>query len=381
MDLALTPAQLAVQEKARALADEVADEAARLDREGRFPDAILRRFAAAGMFGLALPREFGGGGHDYLSYCLAQMELARACPTSALLVHLNHSLCGCALARFGSPEQQARFLPPVAGGEVLACFALTEPGAGSDPGGLKTVARRQGDHFLLSGVKNFVTAGDRASFGVVMALTAPEKGAKGISAFLVDLQNAGGLRRGAPDDKLSLRGAPSVTLEFSETPVPAEALLGAPEQGLKIALAVLDGARVGAASQAVGLGRAALSHALDHARRRQQFGQPLAQFQAIQWKLADMATDLEAAALLTLKAAWLRDQGRPYAAAAAMAKRFATDVALNAALEAVQIFGGYGLLAENPVERLLRDAKAGQIYEGTNEIMRLIIARELLAKP
>ncbi len=378
MNFALTTEQQAIQEKAKNLAQGMAGEAARLDREGRFPEALVHRLAQAGLCGLALPREYGGSGLDYVSYCLAQMELAQVCPTTALVVHLNHSLFGAALALFGTPEQKTRFLTPVARGETLGCFALTEPEAGSDPGGMKAVARREGDHYLLSGVKNFVTAGDRASYGVVMALTAPDKGPKGISAFLVDLTAARGLHRSPPDDKLSLRGATSVTLTFADTPVPADCLLGAPEQGLKIALAVLDGARVGAAAQAVGVGRAALAHALDYARRRQQFGQPLAQFQATQWKLADLATDLEAACLLTLKAAWLRDQGRPYAAAAAMAKRLATDTAMTAALEAVQIYGGYGLLTHHPVERLLRDAKAGQIYEGTNEIMRLIIARELL---
>jgi alkylation response protein AidB-like acyl-CoA dehydrogenase len=378
MNFHLSPEQQAVRETAQSLAAEAAAEAAHLDRQSRFPDPILRRFAAAGMFGLALPAEYGGRGLDYVSYCLAQMELAQACPTSALLLHLNHSLVGATLAHFGTPAQKERYLPQVAQGRTIACFALTEPEAGSDPGGLRTVARREGDHYLLSGTKNFVTAGDRATFGIIMALTAPEKGPKGISAFLVDLEATPGLTRGAPEAKMSLKGASSVTLEFTDAPVPVDSLLGAPEQGLKIALAALDGARVGAAAQAVGLGRAALQHALAYARRRHQFGQPLAQLQAIQWKLADMATEVEAAALLTLKAAWLRDQGRPYGTAAAMAKKYATDAALGASLEAVQIFGGYGLLEEHPVERLLRDAKAGQIYEGTNEIMRLIIARELL---
>jgi len=378
MDFSLTAAQQEVQTQAQILAAEMAGEADRLDREGLFPEPVFRRFAEAGMCGLALPREYGGGGLDYLSYCLAQMELAQASPAAALLVHLNHSLVGAALARFGAPAHQERYLPPLARGEILGAFALTEPLAGSDPGGMQTVARREGGTFYLRGTKNFVTAGDRAEVGLIFALTAPEKGAKGVSALVVELKGAPGLKISPPDDKVALPGAPSVTLEFQDTPVPAENLVGAPEEGLKIALAVLDGARVGAAAQAVGLGRAALNQALRHARRREQFGQPLARFQAIQFKLADMATELEAAALLTLKAAWLKDQGRPFSGAAAMAKRFATDAALNAALEAVQILGGYGLLTEQPVARLFRDAKAGQIYEGTNEIMRLIIARELL---
>ncbi len=378
MDFELSAEEQAIQTRARELAAQAAEEAARLERQGAFPAPVFSAWAAAGMCGLALPREYGGQGSGYVSYCLAQMELAQVSPSAALLVHLNHSLVGMALARFGAPAHKERFLPPLARGEALGFFALTEPGAGSDPGGMATVARRQGELYFLTGTKNFVTAGDRARFGIVFALTAPEKGAKGISALLVEPGATPGLTISPPEERISLRGAPSVTLRFQETPVPAENLLGAPEEGLKIALTVLDGARVGAAAQAVGLGRAALRHALNHARSRRQFGQPLAQFQAIQFKLADMATELEAAALLTLKAAWLRDQGRPFGAAAAMAKRLATDAAMQATVEAVQILGGYGLLTDHPVARLFEDAKAGQIYEGTNEIMRLIIARELL---
>jgi alkylation response protein AidB-like acyl-CoA dehydrogenase len=378
MDFTLTPAQQTVQENARNVAREIKERAAALDRSGQFPQEILARFAQEGFFGLALPTAFGGQGHDYVTYCLAQMELAQACPSSALLLHLNHTLFGQGLALFGTEAQKERFLPPVARGEVQACFALTEPGAGSDPGSLKTTAQPEGDFFILNGVKNFVSAGDRARFGLVAAMTAPALGAKGISVLLVDLDNAPGVQRGPVEDKVGLRGAPLNTIEFKGVRVPADRLVGQLNQGLKVALAILDGARVGAAAQAVGLGRAVLAHARDYAKERQQFGGPLANLQAIQFKLADMATDLEAAALLTLKAAWLRDQGRPYGAAAAMAKRLATDAAMAAAMEGVQILGGYGCLAAHPMERFFRDAKAGQIYEGTNEIMRVIIAREVL---
>ncbi len=377
MDFTLTPGQKTVQEKARQLAEEVKEKAARLDREGRFPEEILKSWAEAGFFGLSLPKEFSGGGCDYVTYCLAQMELAQVSPSAALIVHLNHSLFGLALAQFGTPEQKHQFLPPVARGEVFACFALTEPEAGSDPSHLKTIAVQVGQEWLLTGRKNFVTSGDRARYGIVAALTDPGQGPKGISAFIVDL-NALGVRRGPVEEKMSLAGAASTALEFHEVRLPAHGILGELNNGLKVFLATLDGARVGAAAQAVGLGRAVLSHAMDYARQRQQFGQPLTQFQNIQWKLADMATDLEAASLLTLKAAWLKDQRRPYSTAAAMAKKFATDTAMAAALEGVQILGGYGVLKDYPLERYFRDAKAGQIYEGTNEIMRLIIARELI---
>jgi|UniRef100_A0A7C5EMP1 alkylation response protein AidB-like acyl-CoA dehydrogenase len=378
MDFTLTPTQKTVQENARKVAAEVMERARALDREGAFPQEILGRWAQEGFFGLALPKAYGGGGHDYLTYCLAQMELSQACPASALLVHLNHSLFGLGLAQFGSEELKRQYLPPVARGEVLACFCLTEPEAGSDPGALKTTARRAGDGWVITGTKNFVTAGDRAKVGLVTAATDPSQGAKGLSMFLVDFATTSGVRRGPVEEKVGLRGAPLNTLEFSEAWIPPKHLVGELNQGLKQALAILDGARVGAAAQAVGLGRAVLRHTLTYARERRQFGQPLTNFQAIQWKLADMATDLEAAALLTLKAAWLKDQGRPYSTLAAMAKKFATDIAMAAATEGVQILGGYGCLSAYPLERYFRDAKAGQIYEGTNEIMRLVIAREVV---
>ena len=378
MDFTLTPAQKTVQENARKAAQAVKEQALDLDRRGEFPQAILSLWAREGLFGLALPAAYGGGGHDYLTYCLAQMELAQACPSSALLLHLNHSLFGQGLTLFGTEEQKSQYLPPVAQGEVLACFALTEPQAGSDPGNLKTTAHQEGETWVLNGVKNFVSAGDRARFGLIAVMTDPSLGPKGISIFLVDLETTSGVHRGPVEEKVGLRGASLNTLRFEGARLPAANLLGAPNQGLKVALAILDGARVGAAAQAVGLGKAVLAHARDYAKERQQFGQPLANLQAIQWKLADMAAALEAASLLTLKAAWLRDQGRPYSTPAAIAKSFATDAAMAAATDGVQILGGYGCLTAYPMERFFRDAKAGQIYEGTNEIMRLIIAREVL---
>ncbi len=378
MDFTLSAEQKAVQEKARRLAQEVKEDAARLDREGRFPQRILELWARQGMFGLALPRDYGGGGFDYVTYVLAQMELAQACPSSALVLHVNHSNFGLAVNRFGTEDQKRRFLPPVAQGEVFACFALTEPEAGSDPSRLKTSARPEGAGWLLSGHKNFVTSGNLARFALVAAVTQPNLGSKGISAFIIDLAQTPEVTWGPPEAKLGLRGAESVSLYFDAARLPADSLLGDLNQGLKVMLTALDGARVGSAAIAVGIGRAALAESLAYGRRREQFGQAIAQFQATQWKLADMACDLEAAALLTFKAAWLKDQNLPYSAAAAMAKKFATDTAMHAALEGVQILGGYGYLQDYPLERYFRDAKAGQIYEGTNEIMRLIIARELL---
>jgi alkylation response protein AidB-like acyl-CoA dehydrogenase len=378
MDFTLSPEQQAVQEKARHLAREVKELSARLDREAQFPGEILHLWAQEGMFGLALPREYGGQGLDYVAYVLAQMELAQACPASALILHVNHTLFGGAVAQFGTTAQKEAWLPPVARGEVFACFALTEPEAGSDPAGMKSAARREGEGWVLTGGKNFVTSGGEARFALVAAVTEPGRGAKGISALVVDLPATPEVTWGSREDKLGLRAAASVSLFFDEARLPATSLLGQVNQGLGVMLTALDGARVGSAAIAVGLGRAVLDEALAYARQRRQFGQAVADFQATQWKLADLATDLEAASLLTLKAAWLKDQNQPYRAAAAMAKKFATDAAMAVATEGVQIMGGYGYLTEYPMERYFRDAKAGQIYEGTNEIMRLIIARELM---
>lgn len=379
MNFNLTPEQEAVQKRARQAAQEMKVQAARLDREGRFPQEILEVWAKEGFFGLSLPSEYGGSGLDYVCYALAQMELAQACPSSAIMLHVNHSLFGMGLMKFGTDAQKRRYLPPAARGEVLTCFALTEPQAGSDPSRLQTAASREGDGWVLSGPKNFVTSGQTAHFALVAARTDPAGPPhKGISLFLVDLKNTPGIMLGPVEEKMGLVGAPSVSLRFNNAPIPPDAVLGETHNGLKLALALMDHARVGAAAMAVGIGRAALQEALTYARGREQFGQPLTQFQSIQFKLADLATDLEAAALLTLKAAWLKDQGRPFTSAAAMAKKFATDTAMAAAQEGLQILGGYGYLKDYPLERFFRDAKAGQIYEGTNEIMRLIIARDLL---
>ncbi|MFZ5448153.1 MAG: acyl-CoA dehydrogenase family protein [Thermodesulfobacteriota bacterium] len=378
MDFTLSPEQQAVQKKAQHLAREVKELSARLDREAQFPNEILHLWGQEGMFGLALQREYGGQGMDYVAYVLAQMELAQACPASALIVHVNHTLFGGTVAQFGTAAQKEAWLPEVAQGKALACFALTEPEAGSDPAGMKSVARPVKDGWMLTGGKNFVTSGGEARYVLLAAITEPGQGSKGISAFVVDIPATPEITWGSREEKLGLKAAASVPLFFDEARLPAGSLLGDLNKGLTVMLTALDAARVGSAAIAVGLGRGALAEALAYAKKRRQFGQAVADFQAIQWKLADMATDLEAASLLTLKAAWLKDRNRPYRAPAAMAKKFATDAAMAAATEGVQILGGYGYLTDFPMERYFRDAKAGQIYEGTNEIMRLIIARELL---
>ncbi len=379
MDFTLSTEQQGVQEKAQGLAREVKDLSARLDREATFPREILQLWAQEGMFGLALPREYGGQGLDYVAYVLAQMELAQACPASALILHVNHSLFGGTVAQFGTPAQKEAWLPPVARGEVYASFALTEPEAGSDPAGDEERGPAGAGRLGAQRGQKLRDVGERGPLRPGGGAHRPGAGRQGDQRLWGgNLPATPGVTRGSREEKLGLRGAVSVPLFFDQARLPEASLLGEANQGLKVMLAALDAARVGSAAIAVGLGRGALAEALAYAKKRQQFGQAVADFQAIQWKLADMATDLEAASLLTLKAAWLKDQKRPYGLAAAMAKRFATDAAMAAASEGVQILGGYGCLADYPLERYFRDAKAGQIYEGTNEIMRVIIARSLL---
>ncbi|RLA90206.1 MAG: acyl-CoA dehydrogenase [Deltaproteobacteria bacterium] len=379
MDFTLSASQQEIQARARQLAqDRIKPQAAALDRQARHPAEILTELGKLGFMGLSLPPDYGGGGQDFVSYVLAMIEIAQGCMSCALIMHLNHTLFGGTVTSFGTEAQKQRYLVPVAGGQKMACFALTEAEAGSDVSRVQCTAVRQGQDYILTGTKKFVTSGQVASFGLVAASTAPELGAKGISAFIVDLENAAGVTIGPLQDKLGLKATGTVDLTFDQLRIPAENLLGQENQGLKVMLRALDDGRIGTAAQAVGLGRAILTESLAYARQRQQFGQPIAQFQTIQWKLADIATEVEAAELLTIKAAWRKDQGLPYDTAAAMAKLFATDAAMRAALEGVQILGGYGYLGDYPLERHLRDAKGTQIYEGTNEIMRLIIARNLL---
>ncbi|MFP3868629.1 MAG: acyl-CoA dehydrogenase family protein [Desulfobacteraceae bacterium] len=379
MDFTLSTSQQQVLNTARQFAQEkIMPQAAELDRQGRHPAEILAGLGELGFMGLAIPEPYGGAGKDFVSCVLAVKEIAQACMSCALIMHVNHTLFAGTINSWGTQAQKQRYLMPVAQGRKMACFALTEAEAGSDPSRLQCTAVRQGQDYILNGTKKFVTSGQVASYGLVAASTAPELGPKGISAFIVDLQEAPGITVGPLEDKLGLRATGTVDLIFDNARIPEINLVGGENQGLKVMLRALDDGRSGTAAQAVGLGRAVLAEALAYARRREQFGQAIGQFQAIQWKLADIATQLEAAELLTLRAAWRKDQGLPYDTDAAMAKLFATDVAMQAAVEGVQIMGGYGYLRDYAMERHLRDAKGAQIYEGTNEIMRVIIARNLL---
>jgi alkylation response protein AidB-like acyl-CoA dehydrogenase len=379
MNFELTEEQQMVRDTARRFAEtEIKPVAARLDATHEHPAEICRKLAELGFLGIAVPEEYGGGGMDYVSYVLALIEISKACASTGVIMSVNNSLYCFPVMAFGTHEQKLKYLKPVASGEFLGCFGLTEAGAGSDPAGMRTTAVPDGEGWVLNGEKKFITNGNVARYAVIAAVTAKGKGYKGISSFVVDLENTPGYSLGRVEEKLGINASGTAELVFDNARVPKEALLGNPGDGFKQMLTTLDGGRVGIASQAIGIGRASLEEALEYAKTREQFGKPISTFQAIQWKLADMATELDAAELLTLKAAWLEDHHLPHEKAAAMAKMFASDAAMKASIEGVQILGGYGYCREYPMERHMRDAKITQIYEGTNEIMRIVIANNLI---
>jgi butyryl-CoA dehydrogenase len=378
MRLELTDEQQMVQSLAREFAEqEVRPIAAECDREARFPRATVQRMGELGLMGIAIPDKLGGGGADTLAYVLALEEVAVACASHAVVMSVNNSLVCDPLYRFGTPEQHERFLRPLASGRGLGCFALTEPQAGSDATNQATLARREGDAYVLDGRKVFVTNGRESTVALVFAQTDPSLGHHGISAFLVEKGTPGFLVVKV-EDKLGLRASDTAEFVFDGCRVPASNLLGGEGRGFKVAMAALDGGRIGIAAQAVGIGRAALEASVAYARERRSFGVPIGQHQMVQWMLADMATAVDAARLLTWRAAWLKDRGHPYGTAASMAKLFASETAMRVATDGVQVHGGYGYIKEYPVERFFRDAKITQIYEGTSQIQRLVIARALL---
>ncbi len=377
MQFTLTEEQLAVQKTARDFAQgEVLPKAAEIDREHRHPAELVARMAELGFLGIAIPDQWGGAGMDHVSYILAMEEVSRACASTGVIMSVNNSLVCDPINRFGTDAQKQQWLVPLAAGKKLGCFALSEPEAGSDSAAQRTTAVKDGDAWVLSGVKNWITNGPVADVAVLFAMTDRALGNKGITAFIVPM-DAKGVRCGPPDDKLGIRGSKSCQIFLDDVRLPAESLLGETGSGFKVAMSTLDGGRIGIAAQAVGIARAALEDALAYAQTRKTFGKPIAQHQAIQFKLADMATEIEAARLLTLRAAWLKDHKQPFNKEAAMAKLFASDVANKAAREAIQIFGGNGYVTEFPVERHFRDAKITEIYEGTSEIQRLVIANAL----
>ena len=379
MDFELTEEQQMVRDMARRFAEtEIKPKAAELDEKHEHPAEIVKQLGELKMMGIAVQEEYGGGGMDNVSYVLALIEISKACASTGIIMSVNNSLYCFPVMEYGTNEQKMKYLYPCASGDKIGCYGLTEAGAGSDPAGLRSTAARDGDEWVINGEKKFITSGNVASYAVIAAVTEKGKGYKGISSFVIDLENTPGFKVGRVEDKLGILASGTAEMIFEDARVPTDALLGEEGEGFKQMLATLDGGRIGIASQAVGIGRAVLEEALEYARTREQFGKPISSFQAIQWKLADMATELDAAELLTLKAAWLEDHKKPYEKEAAMAKMYASDVTMRASIEGVQILGGYGYCKEYPMERHMRDAKICQIYEGTNEIMRLVVANNLI---
>ncbi len=373
----LTEAQQMVQQAARSYAQKtLAPIAGALDREARFPRQQLRELAELGLMGVNVPEELGGAQAGAVSYVLAMMEVAQGCASTAVTMAVNNMVAET-LVRFGSPEQKRRYVPEITSGRFAAAsYALSEPQSGSDAASLRTSARRDGEGWVLNGSKQWITSGDQAGVIIVWARTGVA-GSKGISCFLVEA-GASGLHVGKHEDKMGLRASSTVPLTFEDLRLPGSAMLGVPGQGFHIAMAALDGGRVGIAAQSVGIGEAALAAAVRYARERQAFGQPIANFQAIRFMIADSATELEAARLLVLHAAGLKEAGKPFTRAASMAKVFASEKANQACDAGVQIHGGYGYLDEFPAERHYRDARVTTIYEGTSEVQRFVIAREVL---
>ena len=378
MDFELTEEQAMVKKMASAFVQkEVKPVADRMDRQGIYPTELVQRLGEMGFMGMFLPQEFGGSGMDLLSYVVAMEEISKAWASLAVVMSVQNSLVCAPILRFGSPAQKKKYLALLGRGQWLGCYALTEPGSGSDAGSIQTRARRLGNDYGLNGNKIFTTNGSRADLAIVYAVTDPAKSKKGISAFLVET-NSPGFSVGKLEDKLGLRSSETASLIFEDCRVPRENLLGEEGEGFRIALATLDGGRIGIAAQALGIAQGCLEESVAYAQQRRQFGHAIAEFQAIQWMLADMATEIDAARLLTYRAAWLVEQGKTVTKEAAMAKLFASETVNRVAYKAIQIFGGYGYIKEFAVERFFRDARITTLYEGTSEIQRLVIARRLI---
>jgi butyryl-CoA dehydrogenase len=377
-DLALTEEQELAQRTAREFAREkVLPRAREIDEQGRVPRELIAEMASLGFLGIYAPESYGGAGLDALSYALVSEEINRACASTGVVMSSHVSLAVDPLLHYGTDAQKDRFLRPLASGEKLGCFALSEPASGSDAAAMRTSARRDGDAWVLNGSKNFITNGASGDIAIVFAQTDAKARHRGIAAFVVE-KGTPGFSVGKLEHKLGIRGSDTAQLVFQDCRVPVANLLGEVGQGFKIALSTLDGGRISIGAQAVGIARACLEDSLAYAKEREAFGRKIVEFQAIQWKLADMATEIDAARLLVWRAATLKDQGEDHILAAAQAKLFASDVAVRAARECVQIFGGYGYLTDFPAERHYRDAKITEIYEGTSEIMNLVIAEEIL---
>ncbi|WP_026955888.1 acyl-CoA dehydrogenase [Algoriphagus vanfongensis] len=378
MNFQLTEEHLAVQQAAREFAKtELLPGVIERDTEAKFPKEQIRQMAELGFLGMMVDPSYNGGGMDTISYVLAMEELSKIDASASVAMSVNNSLVCWGLEKYGSEEQKEKYLKRLASGEVLGAFCLSEPEAGSDATSQRTEAHKEGDFYILNGTKNWITNGSTASIYLVIAQTDPSKGHKGISCFIVE-KGWDGFVVGKKEDKLGIRGSDTHSLMFTDVKVPAANRIGDEGFGFTYAMETLNGGRIGIAAQALGIAAGAYELALAYSKERKAFGKPISQHQAIQFKLADMATQIEAARMLVYKAAWLKDQGEDYSHASAMAKLYASEVAMNVTVEAVQVHGGYGFVKEYHVERLMRDAKITQIYEGTSEIQRIVISRGLL---
>jgi butyryl-CoA dehydrogenase len=374
----LSEEQILLRDTARDVAQHLlAPHAAEWDREEKFPKETLAELGKLGFMGVLVPPEYGGAGADHVGYALALEEIAAGDGSVSTILAVHNSVGCVPILKFGSEEQKRRFLVPMAAGEMLSCFCLTEPGAGSDAAAIKTSAKRHGNRWVLNGTKQFITSGQNARVAIVFAVTDPKAGRKGISAFIVPTDTAG-YRVARLEHKLGQRASDTAQLVFEDMELTPDLMLGQEGEGYRIALSNLEGGRIGIAAQALGMARAAYEAALGYAQEREAFGQKIIAHQAVAFRLADMATQLAAARGLILDAAQLRDDGEPCLRQAAMAKLFASEIAERVCSDAIQIHGGYGYLADFPVERIYRDVRVCQIYEGTSDIQRLVIARELV---
>jgi butyryl-CoA dehydrogenase len=380
MKIELNEEQKLLQETVRRFAEEVVKPRAKeIDESGEFPRSFFDQAGELGLGGVTVPEEYGGAGMDTISYCLIIEEISRVCATSGVILSVNNSLVCDPLLKFGTEEQKRDFLTPLAAGKKLGCFGLTEPGAGSDAAGLRTTARRDGDDYVLNGSKVFITNGTHADIALVFATIDLEKKHRGITCFIVPTDTPG-YSHGVHEFKLGVNASGTTELAFENMRIPARQRLGGDGEGFKVAMATLDGGRIGIAAQAVGIARGAFEEALAYSQQREQFGQHLSDFQAIQFYLADMATELDAGRLLTWKAAWLKDQGKRYTLEAAQAKLFTSEMSQRVTNKALQIHGGYGYTKEYNVERYFRDARITEIYEGTSEVQKMVIADWVLNK-
>jgi alkylation response protein AidB-like acyl-CoA dehydrogenase len=374
----LTEEQMAVQQAARDFTqNELLPGIIERDRDMTYPTDQVRKMGEMGFLGMMVSPEYGGGGMDTLSYVLAMEEISKVDSSCSVIMSVNNSLVCWGIETYGTEEQKQKYLPRLASGEIIGSFCLSEPEAGSDATSQRTTAIDMGDHYLLNGTKNWITNGGKSAIHLVIAQTDVDKGHKGINAFIVETSWSG-VNIGAKEDKLGIRASDTHTIMYTDVRVPKENRIGEDGFGFKFAMKTLSGGRIGIAAQALGIAAGAYELAVKYAKEREAFGKPISQHQAIAFKLADMATDIEAARLLVYRAAWMKDQGMDYDSASAMAKLFASETAMKHTVEAVQVHGGYGYVKEYHVERLMRDAKITQIYEGTSEIQRIVISRRVL---